>query len=99
MRFRDQGVLITGAASGIGRQLALAFAAEGARLAIADIDQAAVEATAADIRKRDGEAHAFVLDVVNPAAVRDFIAGAEAVLGRMDVFGELRGRARNQPAA
>ena len=91
MRFRDQGVLITGAASGIGRQLALAFAAEGARLAIADIDQAAVEATAADIRKRDGEAHAFVLDVVNPAAVRDFIAGAEAVLGRMDVLANCAG--------
>ena len=83
--------MITGAASGIGRQLALAFAAEGARLAIADIDQAAVEATAADIRKRDGEAHAFVLDVVNPAAVRDFIAGAEAVLGRMDVLANCAG--------
>ena len=50
MRFQDQGVLITGAASGIGRQLAIAFAEEGARLAIADIDKKAVEATAADIR-------------------------------------------------
>jgi NAD(P)-dependent dehydrogenase (short-subunit alcohol dehydrogenase family) len=91
MRFQDQGVLITGAASGIGRQLAIAFAEEGARLAIADIDKAAVEATAADIRKRDGEAHAFVLDVVKPDAVRDFIAGAEAVLGRMDVLANCAG--------
>ena len=91
MRFRDQGVLITGAASGIGRQLAIAFAAEGARLAIADIAKAAVEATAADIRKRDGEAHPFVLDVVKPDAVRDFIAGAEAVLGRLDVLANCAG--------
>ena len=49
MRFQDQGVLVTGAASGIGRQLAIAFAEEGARLAIADIDKAAVEATAAEV--------------------------------------------------
>jgi len=91
MRFQDQGVLVTGAASGIGRQLAIAFAEEGARLAIADIDREAVEATAADIRKRDGEAHAFVLDVVKPDAVQDFIAGAEAVLGRLDVLANCAG--------
>ncbi|MFO0188209.1 MAG: SDR family NAD(P)-dependent oxidoreductase, partial [Alphaproteobacteria bacterium] len=91
MRFQDQGVLVTGAASGIGRQLAIAFAEEGARLAIADIDKEAVEATAADIRKRDGEAHPFVLDVVKPDAVRDFIAGAEAVLGRLDVLANCAG--------
>ena len=91
MRFQDQGVLVTGAASGIGRQVAMAFAEEGARVAVADIDQAAVEATAADIRKKGGEAHAFTLDVVKPDAVRDFIAGAESVLGRLDVLANCAG--------
>ncbi|MEN9498662.1 MAG: hypothetical protein RIS83_481 [Pseudomonadota bacterium] len=91
MRFQDQGVLVTGAASGIGRQVALAFAEEGARVAVADIDQAAVEATAADIRKKGGEAHAFTLDVVKPDAVHDFIAGAESVLGRLDVLANCAG--------
>ena len=91
MRFQDQGVLVTGAASGIGRQVAMAFAEEGARVAVADIDQAAVEATAADIRKKGGEAHAFTLDVVKPDAVRDFMAGAESVLGRLDVLANCAG--------
>jgi len=91
MRFQNQGVLVTGAASGIGRQVAMAFAEEGARVAVADIDQAAVEATAADIRKKGGEAHAFTLDVVKPDAVRDFIAGAESVLGRLDVLANCAG--------
>ncbi len=91
MRFQDQGVLVTGAASGIGRQVAMAFAEEGARVAVADIDQAAVEATAADIRKKGAEAHAFTLDVVKPDAVRDFIAGAESVLGRLDVLANCAG--------
>ncbi len=91
MRFQDQGVLVTGAASGIGRQVAMAFAEEGARVAVADIDQAAVEATAADIRKKGGEAHAFTLDVVKADAVRDFIAGAESVLGRLDVLANCAG--------
>jgi meso-butanediol dehydrogenase/(S,S)-butanediol dehydrogenase/diacetyl reductase len=91
MRFQDQGVLVTGAASGIGRQVAMAFAEEGARVAVADIDQAAVEATAADIRKKGGEAHAFTLDVVKPDAVHDFIAGAESVLGRLDVLANCAG--------
>lgn len=91
MRFQDQGVLVTGAASGIGRQVAMAFAEEGARVAVADIDQAAVEATAADIRKKGGEAHAFTLDVVKPDAVRDFIAGAESVLGRLDILANCAG--------
>ena len=50
-----------------------------------------MEATAADIRKRNGEAHAFVLDVVNPDAVRDFITGTEAVLGRLDVLANCAG--------
>ena len=91
MRFQDQGVLVTGAASGIGRQVAMAFAEEGARVAVADIDQAAVGATAADIRKKGGEAHAFTLDVVKPDAVHDFIAGAESVLGRLDVLANCAG--------
>jgi meso-butanediol dehydrogenase/(S,S)-butanediol dehydrogenase/diacetyl reductase len=69
----------------------MAFAEEGARVAVADIDQAAVEATAADIRKKGGEAHAFTLDVVKPDAVRDFIAGAESVLGRLDVLANCAG--------
>jgi meso-butanediol dehydrogenase/(S,S)-butanediol dehydrogenase/diacetyl reductase len=91
MRFKDQGVVVTGAASGIGRQVALAFAAEGARLALGDIDHAQAEATAAEIRQRGGEAHAFALDVIKPDAVREFIAGAEAVLGRLDVLANCAG--------
>ncbi|MGH8432434.1 MAG: SDR family NAD(P)-dependent oxidoreductase, partial [Solimonas sp.] len=39
MRFKGEGALVTGAGSGIGREVALAFGAEGAHVAVADIDQ------------------------------------------------------------
>ena len=56
MRFKDHGVIVTGAASGIGRETAHAFAAEGARVALADIDLEAAERSAGEIRKKGGSA-------------------------------------------
>ena len=86
MRFRDRGVLVTGGGSGIGQQVCYAAAEEGARIAVADLDQEHAEATAAEIRRRKGEAQAFQLDVTDPAAVTACVSVAETALGRLDVL-------------
>jgi NAD(P)-dependent dehydrogenase (short-subunit alcohol dehydrogenase family) len=69
MRFKDKGVLITGAGSGIGRETALECAAEGGIVAAADIDIRMAERTVEEIAKRGGRGYAFGLDVTDPAAV------------------------------
>ena len=86
MRYQDKAVLVTGGGSGIGEQVCLAAAREGARVAIGDRDRESAERTAATIRATGAEAHAFALDVADPASVNDFIAGAETTLGRLDVL-------------
>jgi NAD(P)-dependent dehydrogenase (short-subunit alcohol dehydrogenase family) len=86
MRFQDRGMLVTGGGSGIGQQVCYAAMQEGARIAIGDVDAERAETTAAEIRRRGGEAHAFRLDVTDEAAVHRFVDGAEKALGRLDVL-------------
>ena len=68
-RFTGQHVLVTGAASGIGRATAVRFAAEGASVGLSDIDVAGVERAAAEIRTAGGEASAFELDQADQASI------------------------------
>lgn len=86
MRFQDRGVMVTGGASGIGQQVCYAAAEEGARVEIGDLDLERAEATAAEIRRRKGEAHSFRVDVADPVSAAGFVDAAEAALGRLDVL-------------
>ena len=86
MRFKDQGALVTGAGSGIGREVAQAFAAEGAHVAAADIDREMAGRTVEEIRKTGGSAHAFALDVTDDKAVAQFVEAAASRLGSIDVL-------------
>ncbi|MBK1662557.1 SDR family NAD(P)-dependent oxidoreductase [Paracraurococcus ruber] len=86
MRFQDRTVLVTGGASGIGRQVCLSAAKEGARVAVGDRDAGQAAAVAAEIRAAGGEAESVALDVTDPASVAGFVAAAEAALGRLDVL-------------
>jgi NAD(P)-dependent dehydrogenase (short-subunit alcohol dehydrogenase family) len=86
MRFQDRGFLVTGGGSGIGQQVCYSAAEEGARVAVGDLDLERAEATAAEIRRRKGEAHAFRVDVAEPNSVAGFVAGGETSLGRIDVL-------------
>jgi len=76
--------LVTGAASGVGRAIALAFAAEGARLALADI--APADALAAEIRAAGGEAVPLRADVSREADVLRLVAEIETRLGGLDIL-------------
>jgi NAD(P)-dependent dehydrogenase (short-subunit alcohol dehydrogenase family) len=78
--------VVTGAASGIGRALAEAFAAAGSAVVVADLDAAAAEAVAAGIRAAGGEAEAMEVDVSDAAAVDQLAAGTVARFGRVDVL-------------
>lgn len=75
--------LITGAASGIGKEIALLYARNGASVAIADINQAAAQQTADEINAAGGRALGVAMDVTREDAVN---AGTHAVV---DAFGQL----------
>ena len=83
---RGKVVIVTGAAAGIGRATALAFAREGARVAAWDVRAAALDALVAEVGAAGGEWMRAVVDVADGASVA---AGAEAVVdrwGRVDVL-------------
>lgn len=83
--FSDTLVSVTGAGSGIGRETALAFAAEGAELVISDIDEAGLKETAAKIGAHGGVVHTYVLDVADADAVERFADEVCAAHGVPDV--------------
>jgi meso-butanediol dehydrogenase/(S,S)-butanediol dehydrogenase/diacetyl reductase len=86
MRFKDQGVLVTGGASGIGEKVVAGFAREGAVVAVGDRDEKGAERVAEGVRKAGGRAHALALDVTDPKAVASFVTRAGERLGRLDVL-------------
>jgi NAD(P)-dependent dehydrogenase (short-subunit alcohol dehydrogenase family) len=84
-QFDGRVVLVTGAASGIGRASARQFAAEGARVAVADIDLEGAEETAELVRTAGGEAFAVPVDVAESASVVEMVARTVDAYGRLDV--------------
>lgn len=78
--------LVTGGARGIGAAIALGMASEGATVALTDIDQVALEATANQIREEGWGCIAMLHDVSNPASWTTVIAEAERQLGALDVL-------------
>jgi NAD(P)-dependent dehydrogenase (short-subunit alcohol dehydrogenase family) len=84
-RLQNKVALITGGASGIGRESATLFAAEGADVVVVDVDEHAGEATAGAIRNDGRNAHFVRADVSDPSDCEAMIAAAEATFGRLDV--------------
>jgi NADP-dependent 3-hydroxy acid dehydrogenase YdfG len=78
--------LVTGAGRGIGRAIALAFAAEGAAVALAARSRADLAGVAGEIRERDGRALAVPTDVTQDGAVEALVEQTLADLGRIDVL-------------
>ena len=85
MRLENKVALVTGAASGIGRDIATVFVREGARVVIADLNQAGADAAAAELGG-PSKAMAVAMDVTNEEAVDTGVAKAIAAYGRLDVL-------------
>lgn len=81
-----KGVIVTGGSRGIGRSTALAFAREGAKLAICARGAEALEKTAAELRALGGDVHASSCDVTDKASLEAFLEGARAALGAVHVL-------------
>lgn len=85
-RFDGKIGIITGAASGIGKEIALRFAAEGGTPVIADLNLQAAQATAEEIRKTGADAFAVAMNVTDEAQVEQGIAEVIARYGKIDVL-------------
>ena len=86
MKLRDRIAVVTGSASGIGKTIAAVYAREGARVAIADLDGDAAEATANALRAGGAQAMSVTMDVTDEAAVNAGIAGVVRAWGGVDVL-------------
>lgn len=86
MKLEGRVAVITGAASGIGAATALAMAAEGARVVVADIDEAGAKATVAGIERRGGRAVALAADVTRAADNQAMVDCARTAFGGLDIF-------------
>tara|TARA_R110002110_G_scaffold3067_8_gene15647 strand:+ start:153 stop:911 length:759 start_codon:yes stop_codon:yes gene_type:complete len=89
--FAGKVVLVTGAASGLGRAASMRFAAEGAKLCLVDLNSDGLAETAAGITEAGGEAVIHSSDLGDPANCAKAVASAVAAFGRLDVLCNIAG--------
>jgi len=86
MELRGKNAIVTGAASGIGRSIALRLAAGGADVAILDVDKSNATAVAGELRQTGQRAIAVAVDVANATAVSTGVEQARHELGNIDIL-------------
>jgi len=86
MRLTDKVSIITGGGQGIGRATALKFAAEGAKVAVCDINQTAVDETVREIVAMGHEAAGYDADVTDKDSIARMVASVMAKWGRIDTL-------------
>src|SRR5947208_10627709 len=86
MKLKDQVAIVTGAGRNIGEEIAKLFAAEGAKVAVVDLDHPRAERTANTITAAGGEAAAFVTDVSKGAEVAALVNAVVKQFGRIDIL-------------
>jgi NAD(P)-dependent dehydrogenase (short-subunit alcohol dehydrogenase family) len=96
MKLKDKAVLITGAGSGLGREMALLFAREGARIGVNDVRPESAQNVTTEVTRAGGKAIALVADVSNSAAVKRIFEEFLAAFGTIDVLVNNAGIARTR---
>ena len=86
MKLKDKVCVVTGAASGIGKEIALTYAREGGKIVIADLNKTAAQVTADEITTAGGIAMAVAMDVTDEDQVNAAVAIAVAAYGSIDVL-------------
>jgi 3-hydroxybutyrate dehydrogenase len=86
MQLKDKVAFITGSASGIGKEIAIVYAKEGAKIVIADLDKEAADATAAELTAGGAQAIGVAVDVTSEDQVNSAVAQAVAAFGGVDIL-------------
>lgn len=86
VRLRDKVCIVTGAARGIGRQIALNIAKHGGIPVLVDLDEKGIKEAVGEIQSGQADTFGYVLDVTNISEVKDMVASAFAKYGRIDVL-------------
>jgi glucose 1-dehydrogenase len=97
MRLGGKNAIISGAGSGIGRAIAIGFAAEGAGVVVADIIADRALSTTAEIRQTGGQAEAVTADVSRRPDVEKMLDAALAAFGRIHILVSVAGIATVRP--
>jgi NAD(P)-dependent dehydrogenase (short-subunit alcohol dehydrogenase family) len=98
MRLQNRVVLVTGAAMGIGKAIALLFAQQGARIVAADVDERAGAATEREIRELGGECLFQRADIGDEGEVEQLVQAGSSRFGTIDVLLNVAGIAHESPA-
>jgi 3-hydroxybutyrate dehydrogenase len=85
-RLEGKVAYITGAASGIGKEIAVEFAREGAKIVVADLNKQAADAAAADIARAGGKAIGVTVDVTDEAQVEASVQASIKTFGNIDIL-------------
>ena len=85
-KLKDKVAFVTGAASGIGKEIAATYAREGAKVAIADLNMAAAQAAADELKATGASAMAVAMDVTDEAQVNAAVAEVVKVWGGVDIL-------------
>jgi len=85
-KLQDKIAIVTGAASGIGKEIAVTYAREGARVAIADMNMAAAQAAAAELKAGGASAMAVAADVTDENQVNAAVAAVVQAWGGVDIL-------------
>jgi 3-oxoacyl-[acyl-carrier protein] reductase len=99
MKLKDKIVLITGGGSGLGREMGLTFAREGAKVGVNDIRPESAQNVVTEIERAGGKARPFVADVSSSGAVKSMFTDFITAFGTIDILINNAGIARTRDAS